>query len=184
VSITSNCSPSSSPPSLDLTISRTSILSITSEYSPTPFVPAWTSIPPTCHPNNCQCQSLVIIPLLHLCRWDLNFFFRTSRFHCIQTRLSSVPAMSHTCHCPSCDASSPLSRSGVPTGVRFTKHAYKAHQLRINREATDSLPSLSETTDVTGDTTENLDEELRRFSRRPSSMKDLTLINYQVSFGH
>lgn len=66
--------------------------------------------------------------------------------------------MSYTwCHCSSCDADSPLSRSGVPTGVRFTKHAYKAHQLRISREATDSL-SLSEATDVTGDTTENLDE--------------------------
>lgn len=64
--------------------------------------------------------------------------------------------MSYTwCHCSSCDANSPLSRSGVPTGVRFTKHAYKAHQLRVNREATDSL---SEATDVTGDTTENLDE--------------------------
>ena len=60
--------------------------------------------------------------------------------------------MSYTwCHCSSCDADGPLSRSGVPTGIRFTKHAYKAHQLRISREATDSL-SLSE------DTTENLDE--------------------------
>jgi hypothetical protein len=67
--------------------------------------------------------------------------------------------MSHTtCHCPSCDASSPLSRSDVSTGVRFTKHAYKAHQLHINCQVTDSLLSLSEATDVTGDTTENLDE--------------------------
>jgi hypothetical protein len=67
--------------------------------------------------------------------------------------------MSHaTCHCSSCDATSLLSRNGVPTGIRFTKHVYKAHQPRINREATDSLPSLSETTDVIGDTTENLDQ--------------------------
>lgn len=67
--------------------------------------------------------------------------------------------MSYTwCHCSSCDADSPLSRSGAPTGVRFTKYAFKAHQLRVNREATDGPLSLSEATDMTGDTIENLDE--------------------------
>jgi hypothetical protein len=92
----------------------------------------------------------VIIPRLHSCRLDL--YFSGLRVFIV---FSSLTMFHATCHCPSCDATSLLSRNGAPTGIRFTKHVYKAHQPRINREATDSLSSLS---DVIGDTTENLGE--------------------------